>query len=223
MTYRKKLIIALTVLALATSAWAASDAYFSSEQNGRVWTLKSGGEINIASGATLAIAGSAFDPTSYVPVTKPGQQTIGATNAGDDGVVEILFEAPEGDGPLFRVTTKDTAGVDATTFEMTEAGFVVDSAEGEIAMTAATGPINLQASAENVQIVADDTTFIVRTAGTFGGRATLLFDADATLPTCDTTLAPAGMVAFHWDTTGPDLCVCDGSSWAPQDGSGTCA
>lgn len=45
----------------------------------------------------------------------------------------------------------------------------------------------------------------------------------ATLPTCNSTLAPAGVTILAYDTTGPDLCLCAGTSWAPVDGSGTCA
>lgn len=30
-------------------------------------------------------------------------------------------------------------------------------------------------------------------------------------------------VGYYTDTTGPDLCYCNGSAWAPVDGSGTCA
>lgn len=46
----------------------------------------------------------------------------------------------------------------------------------------------------------------------------------ATLPACDSTIAPAGTTAIIWDTTGPDLCVCaEGVDWAPLDGTGTCA
>ena len=44
----------------------------------------------------------------------------------------------------------------------------------------------------------------------------------ATLPTCDAALAPAGVSVLAVDTTGPDLCLCSGSAWAPVDGSGTC-
>ncbi|KAB2969559.1 MAG: hypothetical protein F9K18_01115 [Thermoanaerobaculia bacterium] len=44
----------------------------------------------------------------------------------------------------------------------------------------------------------------------------------ASLPTCNATLADGG-VALYWDTTGPDLCVCNGTSWAPVDGAGTCS
>jgi len=44
----------------------------------------------------------------------------------------------------------------------------------------------------------------------------------ATLPTCNAALAGTG-VALYYDTTGPDLCICNGTSWAPVDGSGTCA
>ncbi len=44
----------------------------------------------------------------------------------------------------------------------------------------------------------------------------------ATLPACSTTIAPTGSVALAWDTTGADLCVCNGTSWAPVDGVGTC-
>ncbi|MCR4274722.1 MAG: hypothetical protein NUW02_01580 [Candidatus Campbellbacteria bacterium] len=45
----------------------------------------------------------------------------------------------------------------------------------------------------------------------------------ATLPACSSGIAPAGFAALMLDTTGPDLCFCNGTSWAPVDGTGTCS
>lgn len=112
MKLRRGHLIALVVIFCAAVAFAASDAYFSSDQGGRVLTLKSGGEINIASGATLAVdsgatftvGGDAFAPGPYVPITYDGQQEITATGAGND----ITFTSPD------KVITAATGAVETT-------------------------------------------------------------------------------------------------------------
>lgn len=53
------------LLGVVTIALAGSDAFWSSDQNGRLWSLKSGGEINIESGAALKFAGTAFTASDY--------------------------------------------------------------------------------------------------------------------------------------------------------------
>jgi hypothetical protein len=60
-------------------------------------------------------------------------------------------------------------------------------------------------------------------AGVFRVGVALGIPAASSLPTCDSTIAPAGTYALYFDTTGPDLCYCNGSAWATIDGSGTCA
>jgi hypothetical protein len=46
--------------------------------------------------------------------------------------------------------------------------------------------------------------------------------AGENVPSCDATIAPNGYAAFMVDTTGPDLCMCDGTAWIPVDGTGEC-
>lgn len=103
-------------------------------------------------------------------------------------------------------------------------------AAGGLAQVSSTTPGGTW-SAVQIDDSAETDVFTLRLSSVnvaFGNAAQVHFTvplgikAAATLPTCDTDIAPTGTVALMWDTTGPDLCVCNGSSWAPQDGSGTC-
>lgn len=85
------------VIVAALGAQYATKVYI--EQGGAKQVIASGGEIEVQSGATLdiqsgatfTIASSSFNPTSYVPVTKAGQQTMSATGATND----ITFSATD--------------------------------------------------------------------------------------------------------------------------------
>lgn len=89
----KQLKFAALAVFVAAIVFASSDAYFSSDQGGRVWTLKSGGEINVASGASLTVAGTAVDPSAYALLAGDAD---GQTIQGRTGANAARIEVGEG-------------------------------------------------------------------------------------------------------------------------------
>lgn len=73
-----------------------------------------------------------------------------------------------------------------------------------------------------VTLNSNGATFSVYPTAVFGGRLPVRIKSAATLDTCDSGIAIGGSVALMWDTTGGDLCVCNGSVWTAVDGTGTC-
>lgn len=103
----------------------------------------------------------------------------------------------------------DSASCDISTNG--DGGFVQFTTSG------ANSAINLAASGAGSGVTLSATNGSVKSSNPFG------IPAAATLPTCDATIAPAGYYALYFDTTGPDLCFCNGSAWATVDGVGTCS
>lgn len=87
-------------------------------------------------------------------------------------------------------------------------------------------PANVSSGGGTAFDTAGDTTYFTFNATGGGGVLFLVppgIPSGATLPACDGSLIPAGSAGLAYDTTGPDLCICNGTSWSPVDGTGTCA
>ncbi|MEK7606171.1 MAG: hypothetical protein AAB458_01060 [Patescibacteria group bacterium] len=83
--------------------------------------------------------------------------------------------------------------------------------------------LNAGGTGADVNITAADQITFNTTGGAVKSADAFAIPAAATLPTCNTTIAPSGYYAYYVDTTGPDLCQCDGSTWSAVDGAGTCS
>lgn len=149
------------------------------------------------------------DLSAYVPVTKNGQQTITATGTGNGidltAADKVTAAAPGGfeiSGPvLVGLGSEDDSkilGVDGS----------------QVLMDCVSGICSISVSAGDVMLLSSNT-------GCVKIQGVNQCGADATAPyTCSGGSSPLG---YYTDTSGPDLCYCNGSSWSPVDGVGSCS
>lgn len=98
----------------------------------------------------------------------------------------------------------------------------VSSGSANMTIDGNSGSITLSGSgAESVTL--SGTGFVTMAGAGVRSSAPFGIPTAEDLAICDATIAPSGYAALMVDTTGPDLCMCDGTDWVPVDGSGTCS
>lgn len=174
--------------------------------NGSAWIAQTtGGDVTTALATAALLAGRAT-----------GQTILGDSTANDTSALALRSSSGVLDSTALSLGQDDW-------------GFAVLAGGDEMSTFGYTqSTTTLGGSATNVLFSGTDVTLdsgattLTLTAGALTVTK-LAIPSAGTLPTCDATLAPAGFVALAYDTTGNDVCVCNGSAWATVDGSGTCA
>jgi hypothetical protein len=180
-----------------------------------VWTIDEVAAVaDLSAYAELAPAAALeFEPgTDFTVTPTAGSFVLNAVGAGEDGsliVVDDLIATGTDFLPTFSATAVITAPVTDITASTSS---TITTATLTAAVT--TAVIDAGGSTDELTVA----------AGSVRAGVALGIPSLASLPTCDSTIAPAGTTALIWDTTGPDLCACpEGVDWVAIDGSGTCA
>lgn len=221
---------------------------------GDAFSLLSGtnSAITTTNGTVILTAGGAAGDVSILSDGGSTGVTIQTSAAGSDVVITPTddFQVTAGDSVLLvggaTSAVSLSAGSASFSVDGTGSGTITASAGGAMLISPASLVVDVSGGTDELTLgsgtvtVSGTTTLINPTTTTFdpGGSTDELtvvsgsvragvalgIPAAATLPTCDSTIAPAGTTALYWDTTGPDLCACpEGVDWVTIDGSGTCA
>lgn len=204
------------ILMSATTTFGITSSGAMTATSGSGITLDAtGGSITLDTDA----AGSDVTATPVDDFLLTAGDAISMSAGGD-----ILIDSTAGAGGV--VIDTDAAASDVT---FTPVDDLIATVPDDLTLTVTddttiTGDVLLVSNTTLTVDPGGSTDELTVVAGSVRAGVALGIPSSASLPTCDSTIAPAGTTALYWDTTGPDLCACpEGADWVAVDGVGTCA